>query len=162
MKHPMNEPAIVNKMESFNVKESKGVNIIASIVFWIMFFSAVNYNEFEETTPRTSVRLFYITIVPAIVFLLKSVNKKSIIEINKTGFYFHGALVTNWDNYISVRYAQEEKVMSLTDNFVLFIDYYNQEKGMRYVSKIKMSNTQNKSEEEIIAAIEHFHTLSKN
>jgi len=69
-------------------------------------------------------------------------------------------LVTNWTHFITAKYEQEDKVMSLQDNFILLIDYYNPETGKRYTSKIKLPSILNKSEEDIIAAIQRFCTDS--
>jgi len=148
--------------ETFQVKESKAMNIVLSIIFWIMFFSAINYNEFSNSNPQTTTRLFYLTIIPAILFSLKIGKNDVIIEVNKLGIFYNGAIITTWPNFISARYSQEEKIASISDNFVLFIDYLNVETGTEYISKIALGKTQNKSEEEIIAAIEHFHMLSQS
>jgi hypothetical protein len=47
----------------------------------------------------------------------------------------------------------------VSDNVVLTIEYYNDERDFFYQRTTKLTNTQNKSEEEIIAAIEFFYGL---
>ncbi len=146
----------MENVDPFIVKDSKAVSIIASLVCFAMFFSAIGYNNFNANTPRTNTNIFYLTIIPAIFFLVHAFRNKIVIEVNKEGIFYYGSLLTNWSNFISADYKQEEIPGSLQDNFVLLIEYYKPETGMYYVSKIKLTGTLNKAEEDIIAAIKLF------
>ncbi len=75
------------------------------------------------------------------------------MTINKNGFFHYGKLITNWNNFIDVAVKEEEKMFSIKDNFALFIKYYKDGEPGHFGRKIKLTNTQNKAEEEIIAAI---------
>ena len=142
---------------SFIVKDSIGVCIFAGVIFSIMFISAFSYMNFNNTSVRTDIRIVYLTIIPAIIFFVKAYRSKPILEINKFGIYFCGELLTNWTNFISAKYIQEPKTLSISDNFVLLIEYDKPEMPTTYFCKINLPATLNKSEEEIISAIEKYH-----
>lgn len=82
------------------------------------------------------------------------------MEVNLYGFYYLGKEVTNWQNFISAKFTEEEKAFRVSDNFVLLLEYFKQDEPRSFITKIKLGNTQNKSEEEIIEAIEFYHQLS--
>jgi hypothetical protein len=142
--------------DRFIVKDSKGLSIIVFLILTAMFISAVYYDNFSADKERSNVRIAYLTIIPAIFFLVKAMSNKIIIEINYSGFYYNGSLLTNWENFISAHFTEEEKIGSFSDNFVLYIEYYKPGTGMDYISKIPLTNTQNKSEEAILEAIKKF------
>jgi hypothetical protein len=144
---------------SFLVKDSKGASFIAGLVFLAMFITAILYRN-DQNSQGWEFNIAYLTIIPAIIFIVRGFKDKIVIEINENGLFYHGALVTNWTHFITAKYEQEEKVMSLQDNFILLIDYYKPETGKRYTSKIKLPSILNKSEEDIIAAIQRFCTDS--
>ncbi len=147
---------ISEKADRFIVKDSKGLSIIVFLILTAMFISAVYYDNFSADKERSNVRIAYLTIIPAIFFLMKAIKNKIIIEINHAGFYYNGSLLTNWDNFISAHFTEEEKIGSFSDNFVLYIEYYKPGTGMDYISKIPLTNTQNKSEEAILEAIKRY------
>ena len=57
--------------------------------------------------------------------------------------------------------SQEEIIGSIKDNFVLIIRYYQLESLELYMIKIRLSNTQDKADAEIIEAIQFYHTHSR-
>ena len=148
--------SIQENSKCFLVKESRILDTTASLILWIMFFLAIYYGNFRGSTPGMNVTIIYLTIIPAIFFFIRAVDNRSIIEINEKGFYYYGSLITSWENFISANYSQEEMDGNISDNFVLFIEHYKQDNDVSYVSKIPLTSTQNKSEEEIINAIRQF------
>ena len=78
-----------------------------------------------------------------------------IILINKNGIYHYNKLITSWFNFVKANVTQEEKVMAISDNFILLIEHRNGQSKL-VIDKIPLTNTQDKSEEEIIAAIKYF------
>ena len=136
----------------FIVRESKIVSIIAFLVFLAMFITSIAY----DSSNVSSIIFSAVSLLPGIYFLAKVFNNKKIIEVNESGFYYNEALLTNWDNFISANYDQEEKMLSIQDNFFLRIEYIKAGTGKVYTSKIKLPGTLNKSEEAIIDAIKRF------
>lgn len=139
-------------LKPFIVKESVGVNFVAGLVFVAMTVTAFLYNDLKGFEYLG----LLITLIPGVYFFVKTFNKTIILEINSKGIYFHGKLLTDWDNFISANYDQKEVLLSLQDNFYLQVDYIKPGTGMQYTSKINLPNTLNKAEEDIIAAIKAF------
>ena len=88
--------------------------------------------------------------------------------MNSNGINHHGNTICNWNNFINAYTAQEFPIVSnysdgLSDKNYIIVIYFDREKGGNYVYKMRMSDTQNKSEEQIIEAIQYFsgNTLSK-
>lgn len=147
----------LDENNSFKVTESKTVNYIASAAFFLMFATAVFSGNIDFANHlRMSIALTGLLLLPAIAFLKKATSKNIIIEINSSGIYYYGQIITSWENYMSSKVTQDEVVRSLSDNFVLLIEYFRPEAGMSYICKLPLTNTQSKSEEEIIAAINYF------
>ncbi|MFL5811049.1 MAG: hypothetical protein ACJ749_16125 [Flavisolibacter sp.] len=149
-----------NKKECFEVREFVPIDVIAALIFYIMFF----YGLFN--TPITAKwqeyvfeKMLWIAILPAIFYTYKAFSKASYLKINADGIYVRNELLTNWKNFVSVQVVEKEVVGSYQDHFVLEINYYKENLG-EYVRSIPMSNTQDKSEEEIIEAISGFQNLA--
>ncbi len=140
------------KQKPFIVKESVGVNFVAGLVFVAMTVTAFLYNDLKGFEYLG----LLITLIPGVYFFVKTFNKTIILEINEKGIFFHGKLLTNWENFISANYDQKDVLLSLQDNFYLQVDYIKPGTGMQYTSKINLPNTLNKAEEDIIAAIKVF------
>ncbi len=147
-----------SRKDTFIVKDSKGVCIVAGTVFLAMFVSAVWYVNFNKTTPSADVKIAYLTIIPAIIFYGKAFRNKPVLEINELGIFLYKDMLTDWNNFISACYTQEEKILSISDNFVLLIEYDRPDMPTTYISKIQLPSTLNKSEEDIIEAIEKYHS----
>ena len=139
------------------MKESALIGYLFSILFFAMFIGALLTIKFDPNYPFEGYRvIIYGTIFPAIVFLIKAIKTKAIIELNKTGIWYKGNLITSWDNFVNAYMFQEEIPGSLNENIRLAIEYYVPEKGMNYISKLNMENTQDKSEDQIMFAINDF------
>ena len=145
---------------SFEVKESSGASIIAGCVLIVIFLFAYLKDAFNN-----SITILLITIgvliIPALYFIKRGSSKAIVMTINKNGFYHYGKLITNWNNFIDVAVKEEEKMLSITDNFALFIKYYKDGEPGYFGRKIKLTNTQNRAEEEIIAAIKFYYQQNK-
>jgi hypothetical protein len=97
------------------------------------------------------------TFAGGIILSLRGFARHTIIKINRHGFYHYGKLITNWDHFIDALVTQKEIPGSIQDNFILII---RSSDGVKlYKDTIPLRNTQDKAEEEIIAAIRYF---SKN
>lgn len=137
-----------NIEEDFLVKTSRKIKLlyglfllvialaIASISMWIAIFFAI----------------------PVILYLIKSTRKVVIMKINKYGFYYFGRLIFSWNNFKDVEFIDEVPLpgyysSGINDQFSLMIRYYKDGEPGFYGRKIPLTNTQDKSEEEIMAAI---------
>ena len=142
----------------FLVKDSMGVNIFLGLVFLAMFISSFFNNDPDEK--GFQFKILYIAIIPAILFIRKGLANRVCMVINKRGIYYFGELITTWENFIDARIDQDEVLLTIQDNFVLFVRY-RQPGNKVFRSKIPLRNTHNKAEEEIIEAIRFFNGLAK-
>lgn len=148
---------ILTEETEFLVGEEKVLNYILSLLFFSLFvysvidvlgtnFQKLNYVNF----------IFFIALGPAILFLVKAKSKRIYLRINKTGIFQDEKLITPWALLLNTRITQKEKVLSIQDNFMLVIEYLNPEDQVGCRRKIPLTNTQNKSEEQIMEAIQFF------
>ncbi|MBS1757401.1 MAG: hypothetical protein JSU03_09000 [Bacteroidetes bacterium] len=151
----------LSESKSFIVKESVVINAVAAFIFWVMFFYAIYYKEFSNSNPRKITILPYLTFIPAILFTIKATINKPIIEINSKGFYYRGSLITTWENFNSIKLSQDDVVGSISDNFVLFIEYIKPGYSNYFCTKLSLGYTQNKGEEDVIEATEFYYSKWK-
>jgi len=156
----------LNTNGDFVVKESVGSNIFIGVVFLLLALAAlINFTDDTDKyhPPRTSffVTILAITLPPAILFIAKGFMHQTVMTINKNGIYYFGTLKTNWNNFINAYITQDEIPGSIQDNFVLILQFYKEGKEGFFETKIPLRNTQDKSEEEIIAAIKYFNSPSE-
>lgn len=104
--------------------------------------------------------MLLVVLVPALSFTIKGLQNKVAITINKEGIYYYKKFITNWQNLAEAYITQDEITGSIHDNFVLMVKYLVPGDGY-YVLKMKLTNTQDKSEEEVMAAIQFFKTLAE-
>lgn len=94
--------------------------------------------------------------------VLASRKHRTVMTISKDGFFYHGNLVTNWDNFVSATFIDQAPGLStsslgISDQFFISIRYYKKAGGLCYERKIALTNMQDKAEEEIMAAIRFFY-----
>ena len=140
----------------FTVKDSATINLIIAVFFYIMSGCTFYYNYGEKGFDSMAA----VSLVPAIVCTIKVFFKPSIITINKKGIWFGRSPVTDWQNFINAATQQLElKVGGFTDRNILYVQYLRPGTDEKYKKTIQLGNTQNKSEEDIIAAIQYFYGL---
>jgi hypothetical protein len=141
----------------FIVAEEKILNIVVGILFLGIFiygltdainkgFSKLSYVSY----------IFFLLLIPAILAFKKARSKAVYLRINKIGIYQNEELLTTWDKFIKAYITQKEVVMTIRDNFLLVVEYVKDDPKKGYRRKIALTNTQNKSEEDIMAAIQFF------
>jgi len=153
----------LNKDSEFIVGEDKVLDYIVATLFFGLFlyglidailkhFVKMNYLNF----------LFALALAPAIILFAKAKSKRIYIRINKTGIYHDEQFVTSWSNLLHIYLDQKEVVLTIQDNFILVVEYLKDgfEQGFR--RKIPLTNTQNKSEEDVLAAVKFFWNQYKN
>lgn len=136
----------------FVVKESKKMHLVIGIL--LLIFSVIFF--------QGSVLFGAGAAVAGIVSLLKSRKDQIIMKVNGTGFFYYGKLITSWRNFVSVDFIDEPPAISssstgLSDKFFLALKYYKDDRPECFARKFSLTNTQDKSEEEIIAAIRFYY-----
>lgn len=82
--------------DPFIVKESALISFLFSFLFFAMFIGALATIGFDPNYPLDLYRgILYGTIFPANLFLVKGIKTNIIIEINDTGIWYKGNLVTS-------------------------------------------------------------------
>jgi hypothetical protein len=146
-----------NPKQDFVVKESKGMNFLISFFFLgLAFFSASMYWW-----------LCGFFLIPGVLLFVRGLKNQTVMIVNRTGFYYYGNLITNWTNFIAVEFIDEVPVPNqyssgVSDQFSMLIKFYKDDQpGLYFTQQFPFTNTQNKSEEEIIAAIKFYHQYYK-
>ena len=143
----------LGKDSQFIVGEEKVLNYILAVLCFALFlygiidaagrhFKNIDYQSF----------IFALALAPAYLFFKKARSKIIFIRINKNGIYQEGKLITGWSTLLKAYISQKEKksLFSIQDNFILVVEYTKKDVVKQvFRSKIPLTNTQNKSEEEI-------------
>jgi hypothetical protein len=116
---------------------------------------------------RSFVPLAVLISVFGVASLLASRKNKVVMTINRDGFFYYGSLVTNWTNFVSARFVDEVPQLSksslgISDQFYLAVRYRKEAGGACFERKIALTNTQDKAEEEIMAAIRFYYENSRD
>lgn len=99
--------------------------------------------------------------------LVASRRNETVITVNRNGFFYYDCLLTTWTNFVSAEFLDELPVQmsgsaGLSDQFFLYLKYYHDDKPGCFALKIPLTNTQDKSEEEILAAIRFYYRHSQS
>jgi len=147
----------------FIVGEEKILNFILAALFAGFFvYGLINAIEMQKTRGIYNGYVCILFLVAAVYFLLKGLSKRIYIRINKTGIYHHGKLVTQWNNFLHAKIDQKKKLFTISDNFILVVEYLKagEDKGFR--RHLPLTNTQNKSEEDVLEAVRFFNNAYIN
>ena len=154
----------LTKDSEFVVGEAKVLNYFMAAFFLALFlygiidairrhFINIDYQSY----------IFAIAIAPAIYRFRRAQSKRVYIRVNKTGIYQDEKLLTNWSNFLNAYIDEKEKkgFFNIKDNFLLVLECRKADKqGIRL--KIPLTNTQNKSEEEVLKAVQFFWKVYKS
>jgi hypothetical protein len=135
----------------FVVKQSFPVILIAGGFLFVMILSGVSI----ELAPVT----FLVGIVLLVILVLGLRNKEA-IRIDCNGIYQSKQLVTDWHHFAGAFISQAPEIGETADNFILIVRYFKEGFDGNFKMTIPLAVTQNKSEEEVLEAIERFHQLS--
>lgn len=150
----------LNKDGQFIVGEEKVLNYILSFLCFALFvygFIDAVKRDFKNIDYQSFV--LALALFPACLFFRKARSKRVYIRINNTGIYQEGKLITDWQYLIKAYIDQKEKknFFSIQDNFLLVLEYRKKDVEKQVLrSKIPLTNTQNKSEEEVLEAVMFF------
>ena len=151
-----------NGKECFEVKEFVPLNLIAAGIFYCLFlYGLYNTNLPDASYNPVFDHMLLITIIPALGYTYKAFHKTCYLKINADGIFVGKLHLTTWNHFIAAEYREKPVTGSIQDNFILIITYYRENLGT-YVKEVPLTNTQDKSEEEIINAVNYFYTQWKN
>jgi hypothetical protein len=151
--------APLSKDSEFVVGEEKILNyILASLCFALFIYGLIDALKRHFIHVDYQSFVFALALLPAFLFFRKARSNSVYIRINKKGIYYHEQLVTSWSGLIKAYITQKEKtgIVNIQDNFLLVLEFTKDgiKTGLR--RKIPLTNTQNKSEEEIMEAVKFF------
>ncbi|TCZ64707.1 hypothetical protein [Flaviaesturariibacter aridisoli] len=144
---------------AFTVGEERGLSVALAVVFAGMFLYAVA-DIFRNPDAGINNRLLLLAVIPAFIFFRKIRSKLVIMKIDAAGFSYYGRRLFTWPQFVSAKVVEEGGTSRFSDNFKLHLKYYRED-GNLYHRKLPLSNTQNKAEEEIIAAIRFYSGLGQ-
>lgn len=156
----------LGKDSQFTVGEEKNMNYVLAFLFFALAAYGIIDAVLRKFTGIDYQSLILpLAIIPGIWCIKKANSKKVYIRINKDGIYKDEKKVTGWSGFLKAYITQDPKkwATSISDKFQLVVEYRaagNPKQGIR--KRIPLTNTQNKSEEDIMAAISFFLNLYKN
>ena len=151
--------APLSKESEFVVGEEKILNyILAFLCFALFLYGVIDAVRRHFINIDYQSFIFALALIPAFLFFRKARSNRVYIRVNKKGIYYHEKLVTGWPGLLKVSLAQKDKhyLINLQDNFLLVVEYRKEgsKEGLR--RKIPLTNTQNKSEEDVLEAVNFF------
>ena len=142
----------------FLVRESRSINFMAGGIMLIVFAVSMSFGDYGWSNYLYALCLF---LIPGAIAIGKGRRNAIVMTINKTGFYHAGKLVSDWNLFYDAVVQHKLVPGSYNDNFVLDIRFYSPDHTLLYTYSIRLTNNQDKSEEEIIAAIHFYYNASK-
>lgn len=149
----------LTKGSQFVVGEEKWLNYILAFLFLALFlYGLIDAIGRNFTNIDYQSYVFALALAPAIYCFRRAHSKRVYIRVNKTGIYLDEQLVTAWSGLLKVYITQKEKksFFSIQDNFLLVVEYKKDTVKEAFRRKIPLTNTQNKSEEEVLEAVNFF------
>lgn len=132
--------------------------IMASLFLALFLYGLIDaiIKRFHNLTYLSG--LFTLVLLPAIYFYKKARSKRIYIRVNKTGIYQDERLVTDWSHLLNAYITERDQsfIISVSDNFVLVIEYQKKNADIGARRYIRLTNTQNKSEEDVLEAVQFF------
>ncbi len=146
---------ILTRDSQFTVREEKILAYILLVIFTGLFLFLIIYGITNNDVTAMVISVFGAG--PAFLFFNKARSTRVYIRVNIRGIYMDEVLLTSWDNYLKAYITQKQKAFAIQDNFVLVVEYRKKDDpktGLR--KQIALTNTQNQSEEDVLAAIQFF------
>jgi hypothetical protein len=147
----------LTKDSEFIVGEEKVLVYILAVLFLGLFiYGLVDAILRGFTKLSYTSYLFFFALLPAFIFFRKGRSNMVYLRINKNGIYENERLLTPWQGFLNAYLTQQKKLINVQDNFQLVVEYTKDNSGQGFRRKIPLTNTQNKSEEEVLEAIKFF------
>ena len=149
----------LTKNSEFLVGEEKIMNyVLASLCLALFMYGLIDAIRRHFINIDYQSFVFALALAPAFIFFRKARSSRVYIRVNKTGIYQDEQLVTGWSNLLKVYIAQKEtkSFFNIRDNFILVVEYSKGDLKQGARRNIPLTNTQNKSEEEVLEAVKFF------
>ena len=146
---------------AFEVRESKTLNYILSAAFLAMFIGF-----FFTVFPNWDNLIFIpiLLFVSSLIYFLKAFRNRLIMRIDDFGITYKQYNVCDWVGfefaYLGHEFYESGSEGTLTERYFILITYFDKV-NTKMQFKIPMINTQSKSEEDIMYAINEFSTRNK-
>src|SRR5205085_793285 len=131
--------------------------IIAALLYllcFLTFYNIIAHSKPGAVMPNLLSGLVFILLpIPSTV---AAFSKKIYVEINQTGIYTRGALLTAWQDFIAADYYEKWNPEGTASIFTVRVWHRKQGIG-NFEAGIPMVSTLTKSPEEVIAAIKYFY-----
>lgn len=141
--------------KAFVVREMVWLNFLVAFIFLMLLLLLVVRSNGDIRFLKWEIGL----LLPVIMFLSRGIKNQASITISRKGIFHYGKMVTTWENFARAYVTDEMRTGSYQDNFILNVEHYH-DNGDLYKRRIKLTNTQNKSEEEIVEVIYRFYKAS--
>ena len=138
----------------FVVKNSTGILIFIMVFCGFLFISSIPYG-FNNVALVGG-------LLPALASIAGLINHKPLIIVDKNGIYASGRFITDWKHFAHAGIGEVQVTASFADHFILYIEYSKDGIEGYFKSSIALTNTENKSEEAVVAAIEFFYNNYKS
>lgn len=135
----------------FEVKNSVGILLFMIIFGIILFVSSLSSNDGLPLVYK----LYFV--FPAVAGIIGLIFRQPLIIVDKNGIIASGRRITNWANFAAADFRERPLVGRYNDNFLLLVEYSKPNFPGYFVSTITLTNTENKSEEAVLAAIKFFY-----
>ena len=147
----------VDPSEEFLVRQSSPVNYIAGFLLILVFGTSLWGKDLGWVIYLKSLSLL---LIPGGFLVAAGMRKAVLIKVNIVGIYFRGELVTDWDHFSDATLYQDQEPGDINDRFFIMVKYTKGDSPDLFGRRIPMLNTQDKADEEIIAAIHKFYDAS--
>lgn len=126
------------------------------------FFIGIIFLLISAVMAKSSVIVAVVIALLGVFSFIKSRKDKTVFVVNNEGFYYYDNLITNWNNFVSARFLDEVPALAkdsagISDKFFISLRYYKDDQKGCFERKFALTNTQDKSEEEILAAIRFYY-----
>lgn len=160
----------------FTVGEEKALDFILSFLAFSLFvYGLVQTIRNGLSEVNYSTIIYFMGLVLGVLFLRKGLSKRIYIRINKKGIFQDEELVTTWDKFLKATIEQgrpqkkngsllptaKGTLAKIQDNFALVVEYIKESPTNGFRRRIPLTNTQNKSEEDVLEAVKFFWKASK-
>jgi hypothetical protein len=149
------EDAPFNASEDYLVRQSQSINFLFVGLFVFVFMVSLS---FDSGGWAPYIYGFCILLLPAAYLLVNGLQNKTVIRINRSGFYYCGHLITDWANFVDAEVTQELPPGRINERHYLQIRYYKTGLDNLYGRKLYLSTTLDKTNGEIVAAIRFYYT----